>query len=303
MQESRLFRILYELLANGKTTAPALARKLEVSVRTIYRDIDALSACGVPIYTIPGKSGGIALLDGYTIPKALLSDEERAQILAALQGIDTATAQEENDTLLTKLTAIFQTANSNWIEVDFSDWVRQGRPTQETFQTIKEAIFAQRVVTFHYYGNSGEESKRQVLPLRLVFKSKDWYLYGFCRLREAYRYFKLTRIQSLRILAEHFDPCNLPPEPPRTSPLAQKQLITVTLKFDKMLAFRVYDEFSDPIHTDADGNLILTTMLPDSETLFAYLLSFSDGVEILAPADLRARFYEKLEKIRKKYES
>lgn len=302
MQESRLFRILYELLANGKTTAPALARKLEVSVRTIYRDIDALSACGVPIYTIPGKSGGIALLDGYTIPKALLSDDERAQILAALQGIDTTTAQE-NDTLLTKLTAIFQTANSNWIEVDFSDRVRQGRPTQETFQTIKEAIFAQRVVTFHYYGNSGEESKRQVLPLRLVFKSKDWYLYGFCRLREAYRYFKLTRIQSLRILAEHFDPCNLPPEPPRTSPLAQKQLITVTLKFDKMLAFRVYDEFSDPIHTDADGNLILTTMLPDSETLFAYLLSFSDGVEILAPADLRARFYEKLEKIRKKYES
>lgn len=302
MQESRLFRILYELLANGKTTAPALARKLEVSVRTIYRDIDALSACGVPIYTIPGISGGIALLDGYTIPKALLSDDERAQILAALQGIDTTTAQE-NDTLLTKLTAIFQTANSNWIEVDFSDWVRQGRPTQETFQTIKEAIFAQRVVTFHYYGNSGEESKRQVLPLRLVFKSKDWYLYGFCRLREAYRYFKLTRIQSLRILAEHFDPCNLPPEPPRTSPLAQKQPITVTLKFDKMLAFRVYDEFSDPIHTDADGNLILTTMLPDSETLFAYLLSFSDGVEILAPADLRARFYEKLEKIRKKYES
>lgn len=302
MQESRLFRILYELLANGKTTASALARKLEVSVRTIYRDIDALSACGVPIYTIPGKSGGIALLDGYTIPKALLSDDERAQILAALQGIDTTTAQE-NDTLLTKLTAIFQTANNNWIEVDFSDWVRQGRPTQETFQTIKEAIFAQRVVTFHYYGNSGEESKRQVLPLRLVFKSKDWYLYGFCRLREAYRYFKLTRIQSLRILAEHFDPCNLPPEPPRTSPLAQKQLITVTLKFDKMLAFRVYDEFSDPIHTDADGNLILTTMLPDSETLFAYLLSFSDGVEILAPADLRARFYEKLEKIRKKYES
>lgn len=302
MQESRLFRILYELLANGKTTAPALARKLEVSVRTIYRDIDALSACGVPIYTIPGKSGGIALLDGYTLPKALLSDEERAQILAALQGIDTTTAQE-NDTLLTKLTAIFQTANSNWIEVDFSDWVRQGRPTQETFQTIKEAIFAQRVVTFHYYGNSDEESKRQVLPLRLVFKSKDWYLYGFCRLREAYRYFKLTRIQSLRILAEHFDPCNLPPEPPRTSPLAQKQLITVTLKFDKVLAFRVYDEFSDPIHTDANGNLILTTMLPDGETLFAYLLSFSDGVEILAPADLRTRFYEKLEKIRKKYES
>ena len=158
-------------------------------------------------------------------------------------------------------------------------------------------------MTFHYYGNSGEESKRQVLPLRLVFKSKDWYLYGFCRLREAYRYFTLTRIQSLRILAEHFDPCNLPPEPPRTSPLAQKQPITVTLKIDKMLAFRVYDEFSSPIHTDADGNLILTTMLPDSETLFAYLLSFSDGVEILAPADLRARFYEKLEKIRKKYES
>ena len=76
MQESRLFKIVYYLLEKGKATAPELAEKFEVSVRTIYRDIDALSGAGIPIYTEAGRNGGIHLMDDFVLDKTVLSVDE-----------------------------------------------------------------------------------------------------------------------------------------------------------------------------------------------------------------------------------
>ena len=87
MQESRLFRIVYYLLDKGKSTAPELAEKFEVSVRTIYRDIDIISSMGIPVYAMQAKGGGITLLDNFVLDKSLLSTREKEQILMALQGI------------------------------------------------------------------------------------------------------------------------------------------------------------------------------------------------------------------------
>ncbi|MDE6699922.1 MAG: HTH domain-containing protein, partial [Acetatifactor sp.] len=88
MQESRLFKIVYYLLEKGRTTAPRLAEKFEVSVRTIYRDIDALSGAGIPVYTEPGRSGGIYLMDDFVLDRAVLSKSEKQEILAALQSLN-----------------------------------------------------------------------------------------------------------------------------------------------------------------------------------------------------------------------
>ena len=76
MKESRLFKIIYHLLDKGHTTAPELAKKFEVSVRTIYRDIDALSDAGIPVYAEAGRNGGIRFLHGFVLDKAVLSKEE-----------------------------------------------------------------------------------------------------------------------------------------------------------------------------------------------------------------------------------
>ena len=94
MRESRLFRIVYYLLEHGKVTAPELAQKMEVSVRTVYRDIDAISSAGIPVYAVQGKGGGISLLDNYTLEKSLLSLQEREQILMALQGMNVTTEKK-----------------------------------------------------------------------------------------------------------------------------------------------------------------------------------------------------------------
>lgn len=89
MRESRLFRIVYYLLQNGKATASELAQKFEVSIRTIYRDIDSISSAGIPIYATQGKGGGISILNDYTLDKSLFSEQEQEQeqMLTALQGM------------------------------------------------------------------------------------------------------------------------------------------------------------------------------------------------------------------------
>ncbi len=75
MHESRLFKIIYYLLEKGQATAPELASKFEVSVRTIYRDIDVMSSAGIPVYAAAGRDGGIKLYDDFIISKALLPED------------------------------------------------------------------------------------------------------------------------------------------------------------------------------------------------------------------------------------
>ena len=105
MKDNRLFRILYYILEKGKVTANELADKFEVSVRTIYRDIDSISSAGIPIYALQGKGGGIEIAEDFVLSKSLLSENEKQQIMSALQGLDNTTVQHENE-LLIKLSAL-----------------------------------------------------------------------------------------------------------------------------------------------------------------------------------------------------
>ena len=297
MQESRLFRIVYYLLENGKATAPELAQKFEVSIRTIYRDIDAIISVGIPIYAAQGKGGGISILSDYTLEKSFFSEQEREQILMALQGI-MATTGKTSDELLTKLSGLFQMKYTKWIEVDFSDWV-QGKPQQNTFDLIKNAIFQKKVISFCYFNSKGNNSKRNARPICLVFKSKDWYLYAFCLLRNDYRFFKLTRIRQVEMLSDTFTQDFTPIRIEKQIHI--EKTITVKLKFDRRIAFRVYDEFTDNITEDTQGNLYVQVNLPDNEILYSYLLSFAEYVEVLEPQCIRKQIKKRLQKMQEKY--
>lgn len=297
MRESRLFRIVYYLLQNGKATAPELAQKFEVSIRTIYRDIDSISSAGIPIYATQGKGGGISILNDYTLDKSLFSEQEQEQMLTALQGM-VATTEENSNELLTKLSGLFQINSTNWIEVDFSDWAHR-TPQQDTFNIIKEAIFQKRVISFCYFSGKGNKEKRNVRPIRLVFKSKSWYLYSFCLLRNDYRFFKLTRIKELEMLSETFTQDFTPTKIEKQ--IQVENTVAVKLKFDRQAAFRVYDEFTDSITEDSQGNLYVQIDLPDNEVLYSYVMSFSDSVEVLEPQSIREQMKKILQKMQEKY--
>ena len=297
MRESRLFRIVYYLLQNGKATAPELAQKFEVSIRTIYRDIDSISSAGIPIYATQGKGGGISILNDYTLDKSLFSEQEQEQMLTALQGM-VATTEENSNELLTKLSGLFQINSTNWIEVDFSDWAHR-TPQQDTFNIIKEAIFQKRVISFCYFSGKGNKEKRNVRPIRLVFKSKSWYLYSFCLLRNDYRFFKLTRIKELEMLSETFTQDFTPTKIEKQ--IQVENTVAVKLKFDRQAAFRVYDEFTDSITEDSQGNLYVQIDLPDNEVLYSYVMSFSDSVEVIEPQSIREQMKKRLQKMQQKY--
>lgn len=297
MRESRLFRIVYYLLQNGKATAPELAQKFEVSIRTIYRDIGSISSAGIPIYTTQGKGGGISILNDYTLDKSLFSEQEQEQMLTALQGM-VATTEENSNELLTKLSGLFQINSTNWIEVDFSDWAHR-TPQQDTFNIIKEAIFQKRVISFCYFSGKGNKEKRNVRPIRLVFKSKSWYLYSFCLLRNDYRFFKLTRIKELEMLSETFTQDFTPTKIEKQ--IQVENTVAVKLKFDRQAAFRVYDEFTDSITEDSQGNLYVQIDLPDNEVLYSYVMSFSDSVEVIEPQSIREQMKKRLQKMQEKY--
>ena len=87
MSQARLFEMVYLLLERGKMSATELAERFEVSVRTVYRDVDALSAVGVPVYALPGRNGGVALMEQYVLSKTALSDREQEQLLASLKSL------------------------------------------------------------------------------------------------------------------------------------------------------------------------------------------------------------------------
>ena len=295
MQESRLFKILYHLLDKGQATAPELAERFEVSVRTIYRDIDALSGAGIPVYTEAGRNGGIHLLNDFVLDKAVLSEAEKQEILAASQSIH-ITRNMDGSRTLQKLSALFQLHSENWLEVDFSRWGNPGYDN-ETFELLKSAVIRHRNVKLRYAGSYEEIRERTVQPYKLVYKAKAWYLQAFCTEKQDWRIFKLNRILELEVLEEGFSQLN-PPGPIETF---EGEYPKVTLRFPKEMSYRVYDEFDKAqIQRQENGDLIVSANMPEDPWLIGFLLSFGTRVDILSPAHLKEAVAEQAKLIYEK---
>ena len=297
MKDNRLFRILYYILEKEKVTANELADKFEVSVRTIYRDIDSISSVGVPIFTTQGKGGGIKIDNEFILNKSLFDTNEKEQIIAALQGLE-KTNEAYKSELITKLSALFKIKNSNWIEIDFTSW-GSNNTYQDLFNALKTVIINKNIISFSYNSSKGEKINRKVKPIRLLFKEQDWYLYAFCLLRNDFRYFKLSRMKDLEVLAinyeDNFENAVLKKE------LKYENIVNIKLKFDKSVAFRVYDEFNEAIEEDEKGNLYVEIKIPNNYKLYNYIFSFGSNVEILEPKEIRNQFKNKINEIAKKY--
>ena len=297
MKDNRLFRILYYILEKEKVTANELADKFEVSVRTIYRDIDSISSVGVPIFTTQGKGGGIKIDNEYILNKSLFDANEKEQIIAALQGLEKTNKVYKSE-LITKLSALFKIKNSNWIEIDFTSW-GSNNTYQDLFNTLKSAIINKNIISFSYNSSKAEKINRRVKPIRLLFKEQDWYLYAFCLLRNDFRYFKLSRIKDLEVLAinyeDNFENIVLKRE------IKYENTVNIKLKFNKSVAFRVYDEFNGAIEEDEKGNLYVEIKIPNNYELYNYIFSFGANVEILEPEEIRTQFKNMINEIAKKY--
>lgn len=298
MQSGRLFEILYLLLERGGMTIGELAARLEVSERTVRRDIDALSAAGVPVYAARGRNGGVRLLDDFVLSRSLLSAREQDEILYALQSLR-ATGAGEQTAVLSHLSGLFGRAADDWIDIDFSAW-GSGVTERQLFPLLKQALLECRTITFDYYASNGTSAMRRVDPVKLRFKGTGWYVQGFCHLRQAFRTFRLSRIEHLTLTDAHFAPHG--PVPDIDDAQADVPLMQLTVRFSPAVAFRVYDEFDRArITREDDCSLVVICEWPVGAWGCGYLLSFGADAEILAPAAARDFVAQETKKILQHY--
>ncbi|RII36704.1 YafY family transcriptional regulator [Clostridium chromiireducens] len=300
MQINRLFEIVYILLDKKIVTAKELSKHFEVSVRTIYRDIDILSGAGIPIYTNKGKGGGISLIEDFVLNKSVLSEKEQKEILMSLQSLN-AMKYLEVEPILKKLSTVFNKKSTNWIDVDFSHW-GSNDTEKEKFKIIKTAILNSEVLSFDYFSSYGEKTSRIAEPLKLVFKGQGWYLYAYCRLKNEFRIFKLRRIHTLVLLNENFKrevPANIWGEAGKSYDI---EMVTLVLRIDEKMAYRIFDEFEqENIIRNKDGSYTTTITFPSGEWIFGYIMSYGEYAEVIEPKNIRKEIKRKFEESVKKY--
>jgi predicted DNA-binding transcriptional regulator YafY len=213
MRASRLLSILMLLQARGRLSAQSLARELEVSVRTVHRDIDQLSAAGVPVWADRGRTGGFQLQEGWrTALTGLTEHEARALFLSGLSGaaaelgLGQAVASARLKVLAT-LPAQWQDearhVNSRF-HLDAVDWFRSAAHTQH-LSAVADAVWRERRLGVRYDSWRGTR-ERVIEPLGLVLKAGVWYLAARTANAPSPRVYRVSNISELKVLEQRFKP-------------------------------------------------------------------------------------------------
>ena len=289
MKIDRLVAITTILLNKGTATAKELAERFEVSNRTIYRDIEDLSAAGVPVYAHQGNGGGISIMENFSLDRAIVTDRESESILLALKTLQ-AVNYPEVDLVLDKLGAIFKNAAAaDWVEIDFSPW-GSGSKEKLKFQTVRRGILERLVLEFEYLGANGKRSHRMVEPMKLLFKARAWYLWAWCRSRSAFRTFRITRMRDVVLTDQNFTRRDdgLDIKNSEENMPDQRDWVDLRLRFKPGAAYRLYDDFDETrIKRNEDGSLEMNQRFPEDEWVYGYLLSFGPDLEVLEPEYIR----------------
>lgn len=201
----RLFQIVQALGASQWTTAASLAERFQVSERTIYRDIDHLSASGVPVYSQAGK--GYALLEGYQLPPLMFSAEEWQVLLSSLAMAQGWAGQRQSEALraVQEKLAMAVPAQLRAIAPTVSAPVLpERRMLGALLDPLQRAIAERRKIQLHYRDVQAQPSKRVIWPLGLYFWGHCWTLVGWCELRAAFRHFRVDRIVILQTLESDY---------------------------------------------------------------------------------------------------
>lgn len=286
MKIDRLIGILSVLLRKDTVTAPELARRFEVSRRTISRDIEDLCRAGIPVVTRQGAGGGISIMEGYRVDRTLLTSKEMQMILAGLRSLDSVSGNHYYTRLMEKL----QPGASDFISgrdsvlIDLSSWYKDALAPK--IETIQAAMDGKLLLDFYYYGPGGE-SRRRIEPYYLVFKWAGWYVWGWCRMREDFRLFKLNRMEQLQVSGEEFRDREVPLPDLRDERVFPGG-IRVKALFEPEVKWRLVEEYGPYCYEEQpDGRLLFHGEYTSRENLLRWILAFGDKGRLLEPEDLR----------------
>ena len=306
MRASRLLSILILLQLRQRLTAADLAAEFEVSERTIYRDIDALSAAGIPIYGDRGPGGGFQLLDGYrTRLTGLSTGEAEAAMMIGLPGpaaelglgTEASAARNKLMSALPDAGAALADRMAARFHLDPIDWYR-GSEALPYLPTIARAVLDQRALRMHYESWQGVRDWN-VEPLGLVLKAGIWYLAG--RGAEKVRVFRVSQIQALTVSDAGFErPVDFHlatwwrTEQARFEAdlFTTQALVRASAEGCKRLAAqspRGATAVSAAAPADPDGWRLMTMMIEDADHGAREMLALGAEIEVVGPDSFRRR--------------
>lgn len=309
MKTDRLISIIMVLLEKKKISAKELAAMFEVSLRTIYRDIDTINLAGIPIASTPGVNGGFYIMEGYKVDKKVFSASDIAALLMGLGSISTMMGGEELTGTLAKIKNLIPDEQSGEIEfksnqvfIDLKPW--KGNDTMsKNMEIIKNALQKQVLLSFNYSDRKGAISLRQVEPYRLILKGNHWYLQAYCRGRKDFRLFKLSRMEELVILGERFEPRELPEFSSEFSKEMAGRQFNILLRIHESIKDNVLDYCNREQITPC-GNEQYLVQLPfiADDAGYNLLFSFGDKCECIEPQEVRMEMLGRIRQLASLYE-
>lgn len=304
MRIDRLLGLVVYLLNRDIVSARALAERFEVSPRTIQRDIEALSRAGIPVVALQGANGGYGIADGFRMSRQVLGTDDYVFILTALRGLCSAYENRRLTATLEKLTASSPAARDARQQVSIDLGVsREGGDIPRRLSDIEAAIAAGRAIGFDYADAAGRRTQRLIDPLIIAYRWYAWYVFGFCRERQDYRLFRLSRMRRVTrtdspFVREHGDAARL-----LAGRTDQRPRIDVRLRCSSQSRISVEEAFPYAQVTEIENDEVLVEFtVPESERgWFSFLLGFGDRVTVLGPPRLREMLLKRAGEIVAKY--
>jgi predicted DNA-binding transcriptional regulator YafY len=296
----RLFGILLVLEHKRRVRAQDLAKRYEVSKRTIYRDMTALNQMGVPIASLPGE--GFELVEGFYIPPLMFTENEAIALFLGSR-------------LLTQQAAGSLTKNAEQalakISVALSSQVRERAETltnvigfitpKEKFNlddpqllTLQKAIQKKRVIHICYHGYQKDAAtERDVEPHQLFYSEGIWYFEGYCRLRKDIREFRLSRVEKMTLRDEGFTR-------KRTGKAQDRKDIVIKIRFkadeSRWVRERQHYGFQHE-ESSTQKDAVATYHVQDISEITPWILSWGTAAEVLSPKELRETLRETAKKL------
>lgn len=308
MKADRLLTIIYTCLQRERVTIGELADKLEVSRRTIFRDLEALSAAGIPVVAYPGAGGGVGLMEGFKLDRSLLTNDDFAQLTTALNSIRSIDGNKGVEMLMDKLIPPDKRReNRSDIIIDLSSWF-EGEEIDDMFADVRAAIAQCRCIKLAY-STKGVLSERLVEPYKLVFKYHDWYLYAYCRMRRDFRMFRLMRISQYTVTQEGFAPrelgglvFQLPGQDEPQAPEPEGPPVEIVLAYNVADTNYLADRLGGHSFEVDGGTGTIRFATTNLEWAADLIMGLQDKVRVLQPPQLAQEVRERIERMRRVYE-
>lgn len=309
MKIDRLVSIIMVLLDKKRIGAQELADMFEVSPRTIYRDIDTINMAGIPVRSISGVGGGFEIMQNYKMDKSVFSTADLSAILMGLSSLSDMIRGIELINALAKVKSFIPAdkvhdieLKTNQICIDLSTWMGN-QNTQVYLDIIKTALQDCRLVSFEYIAHHGKKTMRTVEPYQLVLKGSHWYFQGYCRMRNDFRLFRLSRISNLQMEKENFIPRDFQKPILDFEETLQSMQAPIKIRIHRSILDRVLD-YCTYEHFVPDGGDYYIVDFPFIENEYYYdiLLSFGDKCECLEPLKIRDEMKRRIQGIAAIYE-